>query len=75
MSIRESQGNLNRALEELLLHWDRTRDYWRDDRARRFEARVLEPLRGRVLAATSVMERMSGSLHQARRECSNLSGF
>lgn len=74
MSIRESQGNLNRALEELLLHWDRTRDHWRDDRARQLETRVIEPLRGRVTAATSVMERMAGSLQRARRECSNLSG-
>ena len=73
MSIRESRGHLNRALQDLLLHWDRTRDTWRDGRAREFEARVLEPLETKVKQATSAMDRMAGNLQRARSECSNLS--
>lgn len=59
-------------MEELFLHWERTRQSWRDARAREFEARVLEPLRHDVLHAARSMERMAASLHRARRECGNL---
>ncbi len=75
MSMRESQGQIIRAMEELLLHWDRTRDTWRDVRARQFEHEVLEPLQAKVVQAAKVMERMSVNLQRARSECGPLSDF
>jgi hypothetical protein len=73
MSIRGSRGQLSRATRDLLLHWDRTRDTWRDSRAQEFEVRVLEPLRSRVQGAATAMDRMVGNLKRARRECSRIS--
>lgn len=72
MSIRGSQGQLTRALQDLLLHWDRTRDTWRDTRAQDFEKRVLEPLSKKVQHAAKAMDRMAANLNRARRECSRM---
>ena len=72
MSLRSSRDQLTRAMEELFLHWERTRQSWRDVRAREFESKVLEPLRHEVLHAARSMERMAANLHRARHECAKL---
>lgn len=72
MSIRESQGIVNRALEELMVHWDRTRGAWRDQRAREFQRHVLDPLEGGVRQASITMERMADNIRRAQRECADL---
>ena len=66
MSMKEAQGNLAKATQELMLHWQRTRGSWRDGRAEAFEREVLEPLAGDVKQALSAMSRMNGSLQQAK---------
>ena len=75
MSIRGSRGQLARAMQDLVVHWDRTRDSWRDSRAREFEARVLEPLNMKVQHTAKAMDRMGLSLQRARSECGPLSEF
>ena len=71
MSIRGSRDQLTRAFQDLLLHWSRTRDTWRDNRARDFERRVLEPLDHHVQHAAKAMDAMAGSLQRARTDCSD----
>lgn len=73
MSIRGTRGQLARAMKDLLHHWDRTRDVWRDSRAQEFESRVLEPLASRVKGAETAMDRMAANLQRARSECSRSS--
>ena len=74
MSLRSSRDQLTRAMEELFLHWERTRQSWRDSRAREFEEKVLGPLRPEVLHAARAMERMAANLSRARQECGRLEG-
>ena len=66
MSMQEAQGNLAKATQELMLHWQRTREVWRDGRAEAFERTVIEPLAGDVKQALSAMARMHASLQQAK---------
>lgn len=73
MSIRGSRSQLARAMQDLLLHWDRTRDSWRDQRAREFEVRVLEPLDQKVQHAAQAMDRMALGIQRARSECASIS--
>lgn len=69
MSIRSSRDQLSRAHNDLMLAWHRTRDTWRDERARQFEDRVLEPLAKNVQHAARAMERMAANMSRAHREC------
>ena len=66
MSMNEAQGNLAKAAQELMLHWQRTRGVWRDGRAAAFEREVLEPLAADVKQATSAMNRMNAAIQQAK---------
>jgi hypothetical protein len=61
-------------MHDLMVHWDRTRDSWRDSRAREFEARVLEPLGQKVDHTAQAMDRMALSIQRARSECGPISG-
>ena len=66
MSMNEAQGNLTKSTRDLLLHWQRTRTYWRDARAEAFEKAVLEPLEAEVRQAGAAIARMNQSLREAR---------
>jgi hypothetical protein len=60
-------------MQDLLLHWSRTRESWRDQRAREFETRVLEPLDQKVQHAAQAMDRMALGIQRARSECASIS--
>ena len=66
MSLVEAQGALGKSTRELILHWQRTRERWRDGRADAFEREVLEALDAEVRQAESAMNAMGAALQQAK---------
>lgn len=69
MSARVGATNLDEAVRELSLHWERTRNYWRDAKAAEFEHTYLEKLPHAVLRAKSIMEEMDLVLRKVRQDC------
>ena len=69
MSVAVGRAKLNNATKDLLVKWEQTRSVWLDSRAQAFEREFIEPLGPQVRSALSAMERLSGILTQAEREC------
>ena len=69
MSARVGATNLDEAVRELALHWQHTRNYWRDQNALEFERTYLEKLPQMVVRAKSIMEEMDLVLRKARNDC------
>lgn len=69
MSARVGATNLDEAVRELALHWQNTRNYWRDAKAVEFERQYLEKLPQTVMRAKSIMEEMDLVLRKVRQDC------
>ncbi len=69
MSARVGATNLDEAVRELALHWQNTRNYWRDAKALEFERQYLEKLPQTVMRAKSIMEEMDLVLRKVRQDC------
>jgi len=62
-------AKLSGALKNLSLHWDETKDEWRDAACRRFEEDHLVPLEPKVHLALDSIARLAEALERAQREC------
>ena len=69
MGTRISSSQLDESFRELMVAWDRTRDSWRDDQARAFEAQYLEKLPGLVNQARAVTDELDALLRKIRNDC------
>lgn len=69
MSARVGASNLEEAVKELSLHWDRTRNSWRDAKAIEFERTYLEKLPHIVMRAKTIMEEADLLLRKIRTDC------
>ncbi len=68
--MTESAARLERAHKDLLLHWRRTREVWRDGRSERVERDLLEPLEAATKQASEGVARLSAAVRAAERDCS-----
>lgn len=69
MSVTSARMRMKGELKDLMIHWRRAREVWRDPVSMAFERTRLDPLEGRVRATMTAMEKIESSLAQARREC------
>lgn len=69
MGLYESRGNLHKALKELVLKWQYTKQSWNDAQAEAVEAETLEHLEKDVRAAGEAMDAMKQLIAEARRDC------
>jgi hypothetical protein len=69
MSLHTGRAKLVGSHKELMMKWDRTKEWWNDAMSRSLEERVLEPVEPKIRAAVSAMEKMGELLARARREC------
>ena len=69
MSVGVGRAKLLGAAKELMLKWEKARLHWNDDKARELQEEFLEPLERTVKSAVSAIERISGVVEKARRDC------
>ncbi len=69
MSARVGATNLEEAVKELSLKWDRTRQYWRDAKAIEFERTYLEKLPQVLMRAKTIIEEADLLLRKIRSDC------
>ena len=69
MSTIESRAKLIQATKKLMADWEQTKETWRDEKGRQFEALFLVPLASNLRAAALAMERMGAMLNSAQHEC------
>ena len=69
MGVHESRGNLAKAMKELNLRWQETREGWNDAQAEEFEKRYLQELESNLRTAGTAMDQIAILLSQVRRDC------
>ena len=69
MSARVSGSNLSQAVQDLLVEWDHTRNYWRDQKSLEFHHKYLEQLPDLVTKANSVIGDVDALIRKARQDC------
>lgn len=69
MSITVGQAQMQDALKELLMKWDRVKDHWADNKAKEFEKDYLDPLKPKVRTTLEGLARVGEVISAARRDC------
>ena len=69
MSGSVSGSNLQQAVQDLLVEWDHTRNYWRDQKAQEFHHTYLEKLPDLVTKANAVVGDVNTLLRKVRQDC------
>jgi len=69
MSVHEGGGRLGKAMKELLMHWEETKQVWNDPVSRTFEQEHLVPLTMDLRTTIAAMGQMALVLDNIRREC------
>jgi len=69
MSISVGNTMLQEATKMMLIHWERCKEEWNDEKTREFERDFIEMLKPRLRATLAAMDRVSDQTEQARREC------
>ena len=69
MGVHEGSGRIGKAMKELLMQWEETKQVWDDPVSRSFEQRHLIPLQMDLKTATAAMGQMALLLDSIRREC------
>lgn len=69
MSLKASKAKLARASKDLATQWDITRNYWRDQKAREFEATYITPLPDSISSAVAIIDELDAVLHKIRKNC------
>ena len=64
-------ARLNDSMKQLEQAWMETREHWSDSVAQRVEDEYLVPLSAEVRAMLDTIEKLSGVLGKAERECSH----
>lgn len=63
-------GRLAEAMKDLNLHWEETKEQWRDTACRKFEKDHLVELEPLVRLTFDAVARLADTLDRAQRECS-----
>lgn len=69
MSTSAAGERLASLTKELLSRWQRTRGYWRDDKAREFEERFMLELESDVKAAVTGLADIERVISKVRNDC------
>lgn len=69
MSITVGHTQLQDAMKDLVIRWEKTRAKWDDEKSRQIEEEFIQPLKPKVRATLTALERVGNMIGQARREC------
>lgn len=69
MSVATGQAKLKQAARDLAARWAETRAVWRDENARLFEERFIEPLLKQTRETEETFGYIETVLHRLREEC------
>jgi len=69
MSASANGARLAALTKELLVRWQHTREYWRDNKAREFEERYLLELESTVNSAITGIANLESVLRKIRSDC------
>lgn len=69
MSISTGNTMLQEATKLLLIHWERCKAEWNDDKMREFERDYIDLLKPKLRTTLAAMDRVADQTQQARREC------
>ncbi|MBI1302535.1 MAG: hypothetical protein GC172_01935 [Phycisphaera sp.] len=69
MSLSDSKARLVSAHRDLMHAWYRVSEVWRDDTARTFRERSIEPIDQQLRAAMNALDAMEETLRRVRSEC------
>jgi hypothetical protein len=69
MSLSGSRSRMAAITKELALHWQETRETWRDSKSSEFEQRYMTELLAQVDKTVTVIEKLDELLSKARKEC------
>jgi hypothetical protein len=69
MSLTDSKARMNLAHRDLLAAWYRVSQYWRDDNARIFKERSIDPIDRSLRSAMNALDMMDETLRRVRGEC------
>jgi hypothetical protein len=69
MSLSSTRSWVVAVTKELLLKWQETKSYWKDDKSLEFEHRYLQELFVRVDKAVTVIEKLDVLLAKIKKDC------
>jgi len=69
MSVKSSRGSLMKAVRDLNMSWQQTRNFWMDSKAGEFQQKYISPLPDAVNSASSIIEDLDKILTKIRRDC------
>lgn len=69
MSLSDSKARMNSAHRDLMNAWYKVAEAWRDDTARAFKERSIEPIDKQLRLAMNALEAMDETLRRVRAEC------
>ncbi|MCX5649911.1 MAG: hypothetical protein NTU45_00750 [Planctomycetota bacterium] len=69
MSLSDSKARINAAHRDLMNAWHKVSDVWRDDTARAFRDRSIEPIDRSLRAAMNALDAMEETLRRVRNDC------
>jgi hypothetical protein len=69
MSLSDSKARITAAHRDLLNAWHKVSGVWRDDTARVFRERSIEPIDRSLRAALNALDAMDETLRRVRNEC------
>ena len=69
MSMNSAHNRLKRAERDLLMHWERVRQLWQDEKAQQFFNERLDPLIKQARTAHDALVHLESVLTNIRRDC------
>jgi hypothetical protein len=69
MGLSGNRSRLAAITRELALHWDETKNYWRDGKSHEFEQKFIQPLIAQVDKSATTIEKLDKLLAEVRNDC------
>lgn len=69
MNLSSNKARLAAATKELMVHWDNTREHWKDSRCQDFERKYMEELIVSVDTAVLVIDQLDRLISKIRSDC------
>jgi hypothetical protein len=67
--MKASASRLGGLTRELWAHWQQTKDYWNDSKAREFESKYMEELVATVDRTVTTIEQLDKLITKVKRDC------
>ena len=69
MNLNAYGTRLTALTKELSMHWDQTKDVWKDSRSAEFEKKYIEELLASVDKASAVIAQLDKVINRVRHDC------